>query len=310
MTGKERIEAMLDGRIPDKIPHFELDFQLQEEAFGIKPLPHGEIASSGVDGIKTHLENYFATWEKIIERYGWAAISVPTNFYGFYEGELISMTKERLKGKTAVYCFNGEGTFWMPTGNQIMDFTVRLFEDLPSLHEEARRKRDASIELANRQIGQGADFICINSDYGYNRGPFVSPEMFADLVTPYLREIVDAIHSMGKKAILHSDGDLRLILDQLVSTGLGGYQSIDPQGSMDIAKVRKDYPDLVLMGNVQTSLLQETDEGPIRQSVRYAIESAKAGGRYIFSSSNCIFKGLPLESYHIMLDEYEKLAWY
>jgi uroporphyrinogen decarboxylase len=36
----------------------------------------------------------------------------------------------------------------------------------------------------------------------------------------------------------------------------------------------------------------------------------KPGGRYIFSSSNCIFKGLPLESYHVMLDEYNRLAWY
>ncbi|MCL2775690.1 MAG: uroporphyrinogen decarboxylase family protein, partial [Oscillospiraceae bacterium] len=108
----------------------------------------------------------------------------------------------------------------------------------------------------------------------------------------------------------HSDGDLRLILDQLVSTGLDGYQSIDPQGHMDIAEVKKSYPDLILMGNVQTSLLQDTDDALIRKSVRYAIESAKPGGRYIFSTSNCIFKGMPLESYHIMLDEYEKLAWY
>jgi uroporphyrinogen decarboxylase len=44
--------------------------------------------------------------------------------------------------------------------------------------------------------------------------------------------------------------------------------------------------------------------------VRYAMTHGKPGGRYIFSTSNCIFKGMPLESYHIMLDEYEKLAWY
>jgi uroporphyrinogen decarboxylase len=116
---------------------------------------------------------------------------------------------------------------------------------------------------------------------------------------------------LGVKAILHSDGDLRLILDQLVSTGLDGYQSIDPQGSMDIAEVKRQYGrQLILMGNVQTSLLQEVDELRIRHSVRYAMTHGKPGGRYIFSTSNCIFKGMPLESYHIMLDEYEKLAWY
>ena len=135
--------------------------------------------------------------------------------------------------------------------------------------------------------------------------------MFAEFVTPYLAEIVDAIHQLGVKAILHSDGDLRLILDQLVSTGLDGYQSIDPQGFMDIAQVKRQYGhQLVLMGNVQTSLLQQVDDLLIRRSVRYAMTHGKPGGRYIFSTSNCIFKGMPLESYHIMLDEYEKLAWY
>ena len=142
MNGKERIDAVLDGRIPDKIPHFELDFQLDMQVFNISKW--------------SSEENYLLVCEKLIERYDWAAIIVPDN--------LISPAKDRFGDRAAVYCANGNGTFWMPSGDQIMDFTVRLFEDLPSLHEEARRKRDASIELAYSQIRQGADFICINSD--------------------------------------------------------------------------------------------------------------------------------------------------
>jgi len=61
---------------------------------------------------------------------------------------------------------------------------------------------------------------------------------------------------------------------------------------------------------VKTAVLQEVEEAPIRESVRYSMTWGKPGGRFIFSSSNCIFFGLPLESYHIMLDEYEKLAFY
>jgi len=32
------------------------------------------------------------------------------------------------------------------------------------------------------------------------------------------------------------------------------------------------------------------------------------GKRYIFSTSNCIFQGMPPESYRIMLDEYQRLS--
>lgn len=145
----------------------------------------------------------------------------------------------------------------------------------------------------------------------WKKKPFKSPKMFAEFVTPYLAEIVEAIHQLGVKAILHSDGDLRQILPQLVSTGLDGYQSVDPQGHMDIAEVKRIYGDrLILMGNVQASLLQDVDPEKIQESVRCCMTHGKPGGRYIFSSSNCIFKGMPLESYHIMLEEYERLAWY
>ena len=33
MNEKERLLCVLNGKIPDKVPHFELDFQLFKEAF-------------------------------------------------------------------------------------------------------------------------------------------------------------------------------------------------------------------------------------------------------------------------------------
>jgi uroporphyrinogen decarboxylase len=153
----------------------------------------------------------------------------------------------------------------------------------------------------------GADFFCLAHDFGFNGGPFVSPDHFRQIVTPYLTEIVQSIHDMGRKAILHSDGDLRLILDQIHSTGIDGYHSVDPQGHMDIKKVRQDYPDWILMGNVKSSMLQETVEEEICRSVRYCMTYGGMGRRYIFSTSNCIFPGMPEESYRIMLDEYRKI---
>jgi uroporphyrinogen decarboxylase len=311
MTLRERLATVLNGGIPDKVPHFELVFQLEKEAFG-KTWPGPEQFNKASEKEREYLlEEHFDMWERIIERYNWSAIQLPTNLHGYFEGEVIPRGKRRFGNRVMIYDFNGMGTFWMPSGSEMMDFYVRFYEEPEKAHEEAKIKREQSIELARRQVDQGVDFICINSDYGYNAGPFISPQMFSEFVTPYLGEIVGKMHDYGTKAILHSDGDLRTILDQLVSTGLDGYQSIDPQGHMDIAEVKRLYGDrLILMGNIQTSLLQETDEPLIRKSVQYCMEHGKPGGRYIFSTSNCIFAGMPLESYHVMLDEFEKHAWY
>lgn len=301
MTEKQRIECVLNGGIPDKVPHFELDFQLFKEAFGIDMPYTYKAGKEEAAGFKAQVLD---AWEQVVDTYHWAA--VPMNC-----DHLITETKKRLGDKALVFCYNGDGTFWMPTGSEIMQFSIDLYENPEKLHQEAKVKCRNAKELAKIQADMGADFICLNSDFGFNDGPFISPAMFAEFVTPYLTEIVGTIHDLGLKAILHSDGDLRKILDQLVSSGIDGYQSVDPQGHMDIAQVKAQYGDkLILMGNVMSSALQDSDPETIRQSVDYAIRNGKPGGKYIFSTSNCIFNGMPLENYHIMLDEYEKLAYY
>ena len=60
------------------------------------------------------------------------------------------------------------------------------------------------------------------------------------------------------------------------------------------------------MGNVACNMRQDTEEEPIRQSVWYCMEYGGIGKRFILSTSNCIFQGMPPESYRTMLDEYHR----
>lgn len=293
-NNKQRLESILNGTAPDYPPHFELVFQLPKEAFGIEMMSHEDWLKASDAERARDAELYIDMCERLVDEYEWSAV----------QGD-VKQLKDRVGDRALVYSFNGSGTFWLMPGNEMMDFVVRMFENPEDLHEEARRKCKESIELAKMQCDSGADFIIINSDYGFNSGPFISPKHFQEFVTPYLAEIVSAIHDFGVPAILHSDGNLNAILDQLVGTGLDGYQSVDPQGHMDIKAVREKYPDLILMGNVECSMLQDTNDERIRESVQYCMKYGGIGKRYIFSTSNCIFAGMPLESYKIMLDEYK-----
>ena len=310
MTDKQRLEAAMSGVLPDKVPHFELVFQIPEQAFSLSWPTEKEVKSASSKEREALYERFYEINERIIDAYHWAAIAVPPTFFGV-KGPMITDAKKRLGNQVLIYDWNGAGVFWLMNGDDMMAFSIRLYEDPEGVHREAREKCERSKLLARVQADQGADFICINSDFAFNNAPFISPTMFAEFITPYMTEIVHEIHDLGMKAMLHSDGDLNMIMDQLVSTGIDGIQSIDPQGHMDIAKVKADYGDkLFLMGNVHTAKMQDADEAVIRESVRYSMQNGKPGGRFILSTSNCIFDGMPLESYHIMLDEYEKHAWY
>jgi uroporphyrinogen decarboxylase len=293
MTGKQKLETILDGQIPDSPPHWELVFQVEKELFGMDPavVPEADRFSFLLD-----------VEHRLIDEYDWAAVP------GRYDPAYIEMTKAALGSKALVPAFEGHGVFWMPTGEDMMDFVVGLFERRAELHAKARQKCERAKAFFKQAVGAGADFFVLTYDFGYNDGPFLSPEQFADLVTPYLAELVHSIHDLGKKVLLHSDGCIKQILDQLHATGLDGYQSVDPQGHMDIREVREQYPDWILMGNVACNMLQDAQEKKIRESVRYCMTHGGVGKPYIFSTSNCIFKGMPPERYKVMHDEYCRIV--
>ncbi len=293
MTGKQKLEKILNGKIPDTPPHWELVFQIEKEMFGMDRSAVPESACSDFQ---------LDVYHRLVDEYDWAAIR------GGYDLTEIERTKNALGHKALIPAYDGDGVFWMPSGGDLMEFVVKLFERPDELHAEARRKCDNAKAYFRQAVDAGADFFVLTYDFGYNDGPFVSPEQFADLVTPYLREIVQSIHELDRKVILHSDGCINQILDQLYSTGLDGYQSVDPQGHMDIKEVRERFPDWILMGNVACNMLQDSDEEKIRESVRYCMTQGGVGKPYIFSTSNCIFHGMPPESYKIMHDEYLRIV--
>ena len=292
MTGKEKLETLLNGQIPESPPHWELVFQIEKEMFGMDrdAVPETDHPAFQLD-----------VYHRLIDECDWAAVS------GGYDVGGIERTKSALGHKALVPAYEGGGVFWMPTGSDMMDFVVKLFEQPLELHAEARRKCDTAKAFFRQAVDAGADFFVLTYDFGYNDAPFISPDHFADLVTPYLTELVQCIHDLGRKAILHSDGCITEILDQLYGTGLDGYQSVDPQGHMDIREVRRQYPDWILMGNVACNTLQDTDRDSIKESVRYCMTHGGIGKPYIFSTSNCIFNGMPPESYRLMLAEYRQM---
>jgi uroporphyrinogen decarboxylase len=279
--------------VPPSPPHGELVFQIEKEMFGIDfdAVPKRSRFKARMD-----------VFHRLVDEFDWAAVP------GTYDAAELKKMKKAMGRSALVPAFDWVGVFSMPDGGTIMDFCVRLYEDMKGLHAEARQKCDRAIELARHAVDAGADFFVLTYDFGYNDAPFISPEHFAVLVTPYLTEIVQAIHDLGKKAILHSDGCITKLLDQLHGTGLDGYQSVDPQGHMDIREVRRQYPNWILMGNVACNMLQDTNEEKIRESVRYCMTHGGIGMPYIFSTSNCIFEGMPPASYRIIHDEYRRMA--
>ena len=134
---------------------------------------------------------------------------------------------------------------------------------------------------------------------------------FGEFVTPYLTRLVRGYRSQDFYVIKHTYGIIIPILDQLVEGPPHALHFLDPQGDVDMAEVKRLVGDQVcLIGNVNFGLLDSGTDQACIDPARYALEKGMPGGGFIFSTSNCIYTGMRLERYELILDVWREYGVY
>lgn len=308
-TPRQRFINALEHRtpLPGRVPHFELVFYLTMEAFGkVHPThrSYGQWNQMQETERQLHRKDMADIYIATAERYEHDAIFIHVNPDSVEETmRLVDIIRE----KTADRYFlmrHGDATYSMPDGEHMMEFSMRLRDEPGKLKADAQAMVDEALRQAEQyQRHGGLDGFALCSDYCFNTGPFLSPRMFSEFITPYLAQVIQGYREMGFYAIKHTDGNIMPVIDQLVQANPHALHSLDPQGGVDIAKVKRLYGDrLCLIGNVNCGLLDTGTDDEAGQSVRYALQNGMPGGGYIFSTSNCVYTGMQLKRYEMMLD--------
>jgi len=300
MTGKERMLMTLRHEEPDRPPHFETMFELEEEAFGLKFPDRNLWAVCTKDQKARMIDQCMEIYVKIVDRFQWDALAV---FWPWSDPEGIVAAKKTFGNKILIGGIVGATTWSIETMLDWEQFALDLAERPEYIHEVAETKTRDALMIFDRLIDAGADFIHIVNDVAFNSGPFISPAKFREFITPYLARQVRHIRDRGAIPFVHTDGNIMSILDDYLSLGAACFQSVDPMAGMDIAVVKERCRGkMALMGNVQCNLLQDGPNEVIKKSTLYCLEHASPGGGYIFGTSNTIFPGMPLAHYEYMLE--------
>lgn len=306
MQPRERFIAALERRpLTGRVPHFELVFFLTMEAFGkVHPEHRSYHQWLQMEERERQLHRadladlYIAT----AERFEHSAIFLHPNPDALDETcRLIDRVRER-SGDRYFLMLHGDATLGIPDGQQMAEFCRRLYEDPAAIKAEAEARLAAALERAEHLARHGGlDGFALCTDYCFNRGPFLSPALFSEFVTPYLARLIAAYRALGFYTIKHTDGNIMPILDQLLQANPHALHSLDPQAGVDIAEVkRRCGAQVCLIGNVNCGLLDTGTDAEVIASARYALEHGMPGGGYIFSTSNCIYTGMRLERYELM----------
>ncbi|MHA1146837.1 MAG: uroporphyrinogen decarboxylase family protein [Promethearchaeota archaeon] len=225
------------------------------------------------DGIKRHLKNT----DKIY--------IVPGIFNGLFDSISLSLGIEHFS-KVLIK-------------NQ--SFLRRIIHDREVFYTHLIKK---ALDLTQTEV------FMIGDDLAYNSGPFISPRLFNKFFLPAYKRISNMVHKRGVKLIFHSDGDIRPLLDGLLSC----FDSLHPlqaSANINIFEFKEEYGDKIcLEGNVPIELLVHGTPKEIIDYVKKLIKLCGPGGGYILSSGNSIVPEIPYLNYYAMLSTFKKYRNY
>ena len=98
------------------------------------------------------------------------------------------------------------------------------------------------VELAKLLAGERLrPLFFLDDDIAYKGSLMFSPQFLRETFIPALRNICEPLNNAGLKVILHSDGYLMEILDDMIEAGISGLNPIEPLTGMDIGLLKKRY---------------------------------------------------------------------
>jgi len=345
MNSRDRILAVLDHRLPDRVPLGELWI---DPGVAGAILPGGDwndlAVALDLDVVTAHTMIYAedeVEWvdrEKRIFRDKWGALQIsqhdgvpvpakpppiegPEDLRSYRPpdpaaspviGKIRRLKEKFPNGEKAICCVGESG--WAPAvylrgglENLLLDFGLRP----DFVRELLKIGTEYYCDLFPRVIAAGADVVLLGDDYSDKKGPMISPRQFAELVLPCDAAVVASIKRAGARVIKHTDGDIRKILDMLVGAGVDCLGPLEPVPGMELAPILARYPGrIAVMGNLSIDLLSRGSPDDIVRETKRTLAEVSAVGPHIMSSANTIASWVKPENFLAMVRTTQEFGHY
>ncbi|MCF7826248.1 MAG: hypothetical protein K9M55_06850 [Candidatus Marinimicrobia bacterium] len=147
----------------------------------------------------------------------------------------------------------------------------------------------------------------INDDWGFKNQTMFSPEMLRRWIFPWHKKMVATIHNSGKFAILHSCGQLRDVMDDVIHD-----MNFDAKHSFEdqITPVETAYSlwgdKIAILGGIDMDFLARKPLDLIQARSLQILEKGMVKGGYALGSGNSIPDYIPDENYFAMISARDK----
>jgi hypothetical protein len=170
--------------------------------------------------------------------------------------------------------------------------------------------------LIARAIREGhhPQALMTGEDICSQRGPMVSPNYLRQEYFPLLEYALAPLIEVKAKVVWHCDGDVRPILDDILSCGIGGLQGFQRECGMDlewIADLKSgDGEPLLIFGPISvTKTLPYGTPEDVSAEVKLAMDYCRDKASLVFFTSNTITPDIPLENILALWNTVQESTW-
>ncbi len=180
------------------------------------------------------------------------------------------------------------------------DYLYRLAGEPELVHAFSERMLDYQkkvIDLYYGALGSYIDCTTSGDDFGTQTGPFMSTEMFEDLIKPYLKERIaytrqytDAFYKH------HTCGSVYDLIPSLIDCGVDILNPIQPGVyKMECERLKESFGSkITFWGGVDTQhLLPEGSVQEVKEEVKHLLSVLDKNGGYILSPAHTIQYDVP-----------------
>jgi hypothetical protein len=191
------------------------------------------------------------------------------------------------------------------------EWLMMLLTEKETCHDLMDRSVEATIRclgLVKEAVGERVFAWGIAADdSGTQRGEFIRPELWAEMMKPHYRKLCDWVHAHTSwKVFLHSCGSVANLISHFIEAGIDILNPVQTSAAnMDPAVLKRRFGDrLVFWGggcDTQT-ILGRASPAEIREHVRERLKIFSPGGGYVFNQIHNIQANVPPESILAMFE--------
>jgi len=184
-----------------------------------------------------------------------------------------------------------------------------MFDDEPRLKDLINKIEEFNLYIVRKYLEIGVDMMLYPEDLGAQKGPLLSPFHFNKYIKPTYKRLMRLSRDKGVIVHMHSDGDLRDIIDDTINCGVEIINLQDLVNGIDWIASELAGRVCVDLDIDRQCIVNRGTAKQIEELIREEVTKIgkKEGGLMMTYG---LYPGIPLKKVETLMNVMEKYAFY